>query len=67
LTDKTQHPVEAYIKRLKGAETEHNLDSWELSSFGRHRHPSHLSFSFFFYFLSFIIYYHVFHQSHGGL
>jgi len=44
--------VEAYIKRFKGAEADdtiYNLDSWKLSGFGKHRHPSHLSSSLFFF------------------
>jgi len=48
--------VEAYRKRLKGAKTG-ELRHLELSGFGRHRHPSHLSLFLLFCFLHIIMYF----------
>jgi len=60
LTDKAQSPIEAYINRLKGVETGHNIQLgtlrtlwfWQTSSFSTSLILSFLLFSFIYHILS---------------
>jgi len=61
------HPLHAATTTINNAAaTTYTTYNLELSGFGRYRlhHISHSFFSFIFFLSS---YYHVFHQSHGGL